>query len=209
MKRIMVSALAFIQNYVWSYKNYSYWCEKKSILRALWLKTKFCSLNESVVFGRISNLMGAEYITVGENSGFGDGLTLTAWSEFRNQRFNPSITIGKNCWIGLYNHISSTNRIEIGDGFLSGKWVTIVDNDHGYTDYDSLQVPPAKRSIVSKGPVIIGKNVWVGDKATILAGVTIGDGAVIAANTVVTKDVPAYSVCAGNPGKIIKQNIDK
>ena len=61
------------------------------------------------------------------------------------------------------------------------------------------------RSVMSKGPVIIGNDVWIGDKATILPGVTIGDGAVIAANAVVTKDVPAYSVVAGNPAKIVKQ----
>jgi acetyltransferase-like isoleucine patch superfamily enzyme len=65
---------------------------------------------------------------------------------------------------------------------------------------------PIKRSLFSKGPVIIGDNVWIGDKATILPGVSIGNGAVIAANAVVTKDVPAYSVAAGNPARIIKQN---
>ena len=62
------------------------------------------------------------------------------------------------------------------------------------------------RPVVSKGSVIIGNNVWIGDKATILPNVTIGDGAVIAANSVVTKDVPAYSVVAGNPAKVIKEN---
>lgn len=58
---------------------------------------------------------------------------------------------------------------------------------------------------MSKGPVIIGQNVWVGDKATILPGVTIGDGAVIGANSVVTKDVPPYSIVGGNPAKVLKQ----
>ena len=61
-----------------------------------------------------------------------------------------------------------------------------------------------KRELVSKGPIVIGDNVWIGDKVTILSGVTIGSHAVIAANAVVTKDVPAYSVVAGNPGKIMK-----
>lgn len=60
-------------------------------------------------------------------------------------------------------------------------------------------------SLFSKGDVTIGDNVWIGDKATVLPGVTIGDGAVIAANTVVTHDVPAYSVVGGNPARIIKQ----
>lgn len=80
----------------------------------------------------------------------------------------------------------------------------ITDNSHGETDYDSLKMPPIKRPITSKGPVIIGNNVWIGDKATILPGVTIGDGSVIAANAVVTKDVPPYSVVGGNPAIVLK-----
>ncbi len=61
------------------------------------------------------------------------------------------------------------------------------------------------RPVKSKGSIVIGDNVWIGDKATILPGVIIGDGAVIAANAVVSKDVPAYCVAGGNPAKIIKQ----
>lgn len=80
----------------------------------------------------------------------------------------------------------------------------ITDNSHGETDYDSLKMLPIKRPITSKGPVIIGNNVWIGDKATILPGVTIGDGSVIAANAVVTKDVPPYSVVGGNPAIVLK-----
>ena len=87
---------------------------------------------------------------------------------------------------------------------MIGKWVSIVDNDHGNTDYKTLSLPPLERKIVSKGPISIGDKVWIGDKATILSGVTIGEGAVIAANAVVTKDVPAYSVVVGNPAKIVK-----
>ena len=79
------------------------------------------------------------------------------------------------------------------------------NNSHGYTDYESLQQRPTQRQIVSKGSVIIGKNVWIGDKATILPGVMIGDGVVVGANTVVSKDIPNYSVVVGNPARIIKQ----
>ena len=115
------------------------------------------------------------------------------------------MTIGEKCHFGAFNHITCTNKITIGEECLTGKWVTITDNSHGDTDIESLQVPPIKRPIVSKGPVIIGKNVWLGDKATILPNVTIGDGAVIAANSVVTKDVPAFSVVAGSPAKIVNR----
>lgn len=90
---------------------------------------------------------------------------------------------------------------------MTGRWVTISDNNHGRTDRNTLQLPPVERRLYSKGNVVIGDNVWIGDKATILSGVTIGDGAVIGANSVVTKDVPEYSVVAGNPAKIINHNL--
>lgn len=91
--------------------------------------------------------------------------------------------------------------IIIGDDVLTGKWVTITDNSHGETDMDSLREAPNNRIIVIKGPVIIQNKVWIGDKATILPGVTIGEGAVVAVNAVVTKDVPPFSVVAGVPAK--------
>lgn len=121
---------------------------------------------------------------------------------------NPYLKIEDNCHFGAYNHITCANKVVIGEFCLTGKWVTITDNSHGETDYDSLLLPPKQRKITTKGPVVIGKNVWIGDKATILPGVTIGDGAVIAASAVVTKDVPAYSVVGGNPAKIIKSVTD-
>lgn len=105
------------------------------------------------------------------------------------QRFNPEIEICSGCKFGTWDHITGNNRIEIGAGCVTGKWVTITDNSYGTTDYETLLKPPAERLLYSKGPVIIGKNVWIGDKATVLPGVTIGDSAVIAANAVVTKDI--------------------
>ena len=155
-------------------------------------------------------LVGSKNIVVGDNCSLGNDLYITAWSKFRENNREVLIKIGNNCSIGAFNHITAIDKIEIGDGFLSGKWVTITDNDHGsYNIYSNVEewinLRPSLRTITSKGPVIIGKNVWIGDKATILSGVTIGDGAVIGANSVVTKDVPPYCIVGGNPAKIIKQ----
>lgn len=154
-----------------------------------------------------------EYISIGEGTSFNDWIYLTAWDHYgciidgieQMQSFTPNLTIGANCHFGAFDHITCTNKITIGDGCFIGKWVTITDNSHGDTDIGCLHIQPIKRPVVSKGSVIIGRNVWIGDKATILPRVTIGDGAVIAANAVVTKDVPAYSVVAGNPARIIKK----
>lgn len=150
-------------------------------------------------------IVGSKYISVGERSDIQKGSYITAWDKSKKLEFQPSIIIGSDCHIGAYNHVTSINNISIGDGFVSGKWVTITDNSHGYATMDDLELPVSVREIVSKGPVKIGKNVWLGDKVTILPGVTIGDGVVVAANSVVTKDVPPYSIVGGIPAKVIKQ----
>lgn len=158
-----------------------------------------------IVCGEITTL-GEDCITFGDRVRIERGCVLTAWKRTPDGGIHaPSINIGNGCSFGEYNHITATNKISIGDNLLTGRWVTISDNNHGDTSYETLLMAPCARPVVSKGPVVIGNNVWIGDKATILSGVTIGDGAVIGANSVVTKDVPAYCVVAGNPAKIIKR----
>lgn len=174
-------------------------------LRGVLLQPQFLECGRHVTFERYNLVLGRKYISIGDHTDFQTDLYLSAWDTYIEQRFIPKIVIGKNCHIGAFNHITSINRIEIGDGLLTGKWVTITDNSHGLSDIASLSIEPHKRSLYSKGPVIIGRNVWIGDKATILPGVTIGDGVVIGANSVVAKDVPSYCVVAGNPARIIKQ----
>ena len=150
--------------------------------------------------------LGEKHIRIGVGTYIGEHCILTAWEKTcAGGDFHPEIISGENCCFGEYNHITSTNKIVIGDNLLTGRWVTITDNSHGDTDIETLQQPPLMRLVTSKGPVVIGKNVWIGDKATILPGVSIGDGVVVAANSVVTKDVPAYCVVAGNPAKVINQ----
>lgn len=170
----------------------------------------FRHCSNQVSFHHIDSLNGARFINIGKGSCFEKHLNLNARtpSQSKDDFYNSTIIkIGSNCYFGAFNHITATNRIEIGNNILTGKFVTITDNSHGDTAFHTLQTPPINRPLYSKGPVKIGNNVWIGDKATILPNVTIGDGAVIAANAVVTNDVPAYSVAAGNPAKIVKQAV--
>lgn len=177
-------------------------------IRSLWLRTQFKHIGKSVLFRKIDFLVGAKYISIDDNSFFDKHLYLTAWDSYQNkeslQSFSPSITIGSNCHFGSFNHITAINSIIIGNNLLTGKNVTITDNSHGSTEYENLSIEPVLRPLSSKGPVKIGHNVWIGDKVTILPNVKIGDGAVIGANAVVTKDIPPYAVVVGNPARIIK-----
>ena len=108
-------------------------------------------------------------ICIGNKCFIGQYSALTVWTEESDKEY-PEMIIGDGVSIGAFNHITCTNRIVIGDGVLTGKFVTVTDNSHGNTDYASLHIKPNDRDVVSKGPVVIGNNVWIGDKATILPG---------------------------------------
>lgn len=154
-----------------------------------------------------NQLKGLESVTIGEGTTLGKGLILTAWKNYIKYNYYPSIKIGENCRIGEYCHITAINCIVIGNNVLTGRYVFISDNSHGNGSFSEQNIPPADRQLYSKGPVIIGDNVWIGERVCILAGVTIGKGAIIGANAVVTHDVPPHSIVAGVPAKVIKKII--
>lgn len=205
MINLLFKLFCLIQRFLYSYKlhyNIRHYIDK---LRSFWLSSMFKECHSTVLFRKESFIEGAEHISIGQSTHFSEHLYLTAWLKY-SKTDDVMISIGKKCDFGAFNHITAINKIIIGDNCLTGKWVTISDNNHGTTSLDDLCLPPIERKVVSKGPIIIGNNVWIGDKATILGGVTIGDGAVVAANSVITKDIPAYSVVVGNPARVIKTN---
>jgi acetyltransferase-like isoleucine patch superfamily enzyme len=109
-----------------------------------------------------------------------------------------SITIGDYVLVSPGTRISASDEITIGDSVMMANGVYITDSDwHGI--YDRT----ARNGRVT--PVHIGDNVWIGDRATVLKGVTIGQNSVVAANAVVTRDVPANVVVAGNPARVVKE----
>ena len=173
------------------------------VIYTIYKKREFATFGINSILFPHHTIVGGKGIYIGNNTSINEYCYLSIWLK-RKVVENPSVTIGDDCNIGAYNHITCVNRVVIGNGFLSGKWVTISDNNHGCSDYRDLCVPPRKREVTSKGPVLIGQNVWIGEKATILSGVRIGDNAIIAANAVVTKDVPSNCLVGGIPAKVIK-----
>lgn len=127
---------------------------------------------------------------------------LSCWPN--KEKEESSIIIGNYCTIGEYNQITAINSIIIGDGLLTGHFVYIGDNSHGDLSWEEASIAPAKRQLKSKGRIVIGKNVWLGDRVSILGGVTIGDNVIVGANSVVTHDIPSNCVAAGVPAKVIK-----
>lgn len=191
--------------FTWDIKEYLYL--KWRAICSKWICFQLADAGKKVFFQGVSLLKGLQRIHIGDNTAFGEHLYLTTWQSDSINGEGGVIRIGKHCNFGAFNHLTAANSIIIGDNCLTGKWVTITDNSHGETDFATLQCPPSQRPITSKGAVRIGNNVWIGDKATILPSVTIGDGVVVAANSVVTKDVPPYCVVGGNPARIVKDNV--
>jgi len=124
------------------------------------------------------------------------------------------ITIGDYCWISLRAQIISSVSVSIGSYCMLARDVYISDSNEHPLDPAARRrqtvafleqgIPP-DRSEAAASSVSIGSDVWIGERAIILKGVTIGDGAVVAAGAVVTKPVPAGAMVAGNPAQIVKQ----
>jgi acetyltransferase-like isoleucine patch superfamily enzyme len=110
--------------------------------------------------------------------------------------------VGDGVFIGSYAVMSADGvRVSIGDDTVIGPLFCLMAGDH------ALDVPGVSFRSSSRGrnePVQIGRNVWIGARVTVLKGVTIGDAAVVGAGAVVTKDVPAFAIVAGNPARLIR-----
>lgn len=92
----------------------------------------------------------------------------------------------------------------LGNGVQLGRKVMINDTSHGDFVGDQLDIQPNLRPLKSKGPIIIEDNVWIGEMVCILGNVHIGRSSIIGAGSIVTHDIPAYSIAVGNPAKVIK-----
>lgn len=153
----------------------------------------------------IKNVISAPNITVGDYTYYDDPVDPTGFERdnvlFNYPEFGDSLVIGKFCSIasgtkfimGPANHrISSVTTYPFQ--VFGGLW--------------SENTPSHLSQLPFKGDTVVGSDVWIGRESVIMPGVTIGDGAIIAAYSVVTKDVPPYSVFGGNPARFLKKRFD-
>ena len=137
---------------------------------------------------------GLREVTIGKNVTLWNGVKISVCSACDTP---AHLSIGDHVSIGDRTELHVGNHLSIGDGTLIAWDCCIMDRDYHKINSSNEQT----------APVVIGKNVWIGCNSLILKGVTIGEGAVVAAGSVVTHDVLPFSLVAGNPAKVIRENI--
>ena len=193
---IVTSVIMPVINYLQLIKRYVYTGYKKRCFKQISKNTLITPTSKRINGG-----------IVGRNCRFGRGLWLEAIKNYHQYSYNPILKICNDCIFGDFNHIAAINKIIIGNGVLTGQNILIEDHTHGETkNRNDFEILPTMKALVSKGSIIIEDNVWIGDKVVICPGVTIGKSSIIGANSVVTRDIPPFSVAAGIPAKIIRQN---
>lgn len=144
-------------------------------------KIKYHLLNE-MYLRRACKSVGKNVLALGEVKGF-----------------HKNVVINDNCGFNGMKILGSA-EIVFGKYFHSGADITLITDNHNY-DSD-IAIPYDKVRI--KKPIVIKDFVWIGHGVIVMGGVTIGEGAILAAGSIVTKDVPDYAIVGGNPAKVIK-----
>ena len=184
--------------------------EKYSIFQIFCLifyKIKGCLIFKNARLIRFPfRVRGKQYIKIGKGFTTGFNCRLDAFN-INNLNEKYLIEIGENVEINDDVHIGAVEKIVIGDNVLIASKVYISDHNHGSykgEEQDSPMSMPKKRKIYSS-PIKIERNVWIGEFVSILQGVTVGEGSIIGTMSVVTKDIPPYTIVVGSPAKPIKR----
>jgi lipopolysaccharide O-acetyltransferase len=150
------------------------------------------------------DIRGRKYIYLGIGLTTGIGCRLEAFSDDGQK----TMRFGKNIQMNDYVHICSMQNVYIGNNVLMASHIYISDNSHGNykgSEYDTdPEISPIDRPYYISS-VNIADNVWIGEGAVVLPGVSIGEGSIVGANSVVTKNVAPYTIVAGSPAKPIKK----
>jgi len=168
--------------------------------------TIFYSFGKGSIIKPLLNTSNPEFISIGENVNIGSFNRITVSTEFGGKKCKSNhkirILIKDNVDIGNNSFISANNSIKIGSHTILSSYVFITDHNHGFED---IKKSLHEQSLSEGGEVVIGDNVFLGTKCSVLKNVKIGRHSVIGANSVVTQNIPSYSVAVGNPAKVIKQ----
>ena len=151
------------------------------------------------------DIRNRRFIEIGNNFVTGPGCRIEAFPVKNDNK--KCIKIGNNVQINDYVHIGAVHSIILEDNVLLASKIYISDHNHGSYEGINNSNPnsiPIEREPGYK-PVLIKKNVWIGESVCILPGVTIGEGSIIGALSVVSRDIPDFTIAVGSPAKPIKK----
>lgn len=157
-------------------------------------------------FGKFLKIGSFTYISALSKNGitFGDNVSIGAFTRIivstSLNQIGDKILIGNNVGIGEFGYLGGAGGLEIGNECIIGQYLSCHPENHNYQDINTS----IRHQGVSRKGIKIGNNCWIGSKVTILDGVSIGNGCVIAAGSVVTKSFPDNSIIGGIPAKILK-----
>jgi acetyltransferase-like isoleucine patch superfamily enzyme len=175
------------------------WYERNATLRRRWRINRHAAHGgfyvRFPVEGELLEALDDGRLEVGEGTLLEPGCWLTLSPQAR-------LRIGSGCFLNRGTMIAVSELVEIGDHTMFANGCFIGDSDHRYDDPD---VPITWQGFEPRGPVRIGSNCWFGVSCVVTGGVEIGDRAVIGANSVVTRDIPAGTIAAGAPAKVIRE----
>ena len=157
--------------------------------------------------GRGCVLEGDENIVIGSNTFIGEGSELLAYKSHFERPLDSHLVIGEHVRITARCRIACAGNITIGDDALFAPDVFITDHNHGMNPELEGGYSPQNITIAD---VTIGEGVWLGQRVCVLPGVNVGAHSIVGANSVVTKDIPPYSLAVGAPARVVKKwNFDR
>lgn len=183
-------------------KQYGFWGSFKLVINLI--KTKIFYRNVRLIRFPI-DIRNKKYIDFGENLTTGIGCRIETFPQIVTA--NKLLKFGKNVQLNDYVHITAAHSVEIGNNVLMASKIYISDCTHGSyigneDDSDPMSLPIDRR--LSVKAVKIEDNVWLGEFVSILPGVTVGQGTIVGANSVVSKSLPPFVIAVGSPAKPIK-----